>query len=78
MHTQKFGASIRKQADKAINSKRARYECPRCHKLQVRNVSFSMWRCKVCTTTFAGGAYTPKTAAGEINARLIAEYAQLS
>ncbi len=74
MRSQKFGASIRKSVDKSLNSKKAKYECPRCNKLQLKNVSFSTWRCKSCGNIIAGGAYSPTTEAGEINTRLVGEY----
>ncbi len=76
MRTARFGASIRKLHDKAIKSKRTRYECPRCHKLKVRRTSNAVWNCKSCGTVFAGGAYSLRTEAGEIAARLAAEYSK--
>ena len=78
IRTQKFGASIRRQFMKAIKAKKERYECPKCHKLKLTNVSFAMWRCKSCGAEVSGGAYTPKTEAGEICSRLTEEYAKLS
>lgn len=78
MHTQKFGASIRKLVDKAILAKRARYECPKCHKLKVVRKCNAVWRCKGCETTFAGGAYAFTSEAGDIATRMIAEFAKTS
>jgi large subunit ribosomal protein L37Ae len=74
MRTQKFGASIRKLADKAIDAKRARYECPKCHKLKVKRDGTAKWNCRSCGAVFAGGAYSFTTEAGEIAARLTGEY----
>ena len=76
MYTQKFGASIRKLVDKAIISKRAKYECPKCHKLKVMRKSTAVWVCKACEAKFAGGAYIFKTEAGDIATRLIAEHSK--
>jgi large subunit ribosomal protein L37Ae len=76
MRTQKFGASIRKQVDKAILAKRTRYECPRCHKLKVKRNGTAKWNCRSCGAEFAGGAYSFKTEAGEIAARLSGEYSK--
>jgi ribosomal protein L37AE/L43A len=76
MHTQKYGASIRKLVDKAILAKRARYECPKCHKLKVVRKSNAVWRCKCCDATFAGGAYSLTSEAGGIAGRMIAEFAK--
>ncbi len=78
MRSQKFGASIRKLVDKAIESKKTRYECPTCHKLKVKNVGMSVWRCASCNSEFAGAAYSFTSEAGEIASRLVAEYAKSS
>lgn len=76
MRTQKFGASIRKLVDKAIEAKRARYECPKCHKLKVKRDGTAKWNCRSCGAEFAGGAYSFRTEAGEIAARLVGEYSK--
>lgn len=78
MHTQKYGASIRKLVDSAIRAKRARYECPRCRKLKVVRKGNALWACKSCDAVFAGGAYSFRTEAGEIASRMITEYAKTS
>ena len=78
MQTARYGASIRKQYMKAINSKKARYECPKCHKLKLGRKGMAVWACKSCDTTFAGGAYSFTSEAGEIAMRLITEYAKSS
>jgi ribosomal protein L37AE/L43A len=78
MQTARYGASIRKQYMKAINSKNARYECPRCHKLKLGRKGMAMWTCKSCETKFAGAAYSFTSEAGEIAMRLITEYAKSS
>lgn len=77
MHTSRYGASIRKLVDNSIDAKRARYECPRCHKLKVVRKGNALWACRACETTFAGGAYSFRTEAGEIASRLIGEYSKL-
>ncbi len=78
MHTQKFGASIRKLVDKAILSKRSRYECPKCHKLKLVRKANAIWKCKCCEAVFAGGAYSFTSEAGEIATRMITEFAKSS
>lgn len=77
MQTSRYGASIRKLVDKAIEAKKARYECPRCHKLKVVRKSNAIWTCRSCEATYTGGAYSFKTEAGEISMRLIGEYSRL-
>lgn len=76
MQTARYGASIRKQYMKAIESKKARYECPKCHKLKLARKGNAIWSCKSCESRFAGAAYSFTSEAGEIAMRLIGEYAK--
>ncbi|MFH1785730.1 MAG: 50S ribosomal protein L37ae [Candidatus Micrarchaeota archaeon] len=76
MDTARFGASNRKLFNKAIKAKRTKYECPKCHKLRVTRKSNALWVCKSCDAVFAGGAYSFKSEAGEIAARIVAEYSK--
>ena len=76
MRSSKFGASNRKLYDKAINAKRSRYECPKCHKLKVTRKSNALWTCKSCKASFTGGAYSFESESGQIAKRLIAEYSK--
>ncbi|MFH0736981.1 MAG: 50S ribosomal protein L37ae [Candidatus Micrarchaeota archaeon] len=78
MQTAKYGASIRKMVDKSIKSKKARYECPKCHKLKVMRKCNAMWACRGCDAEFAGAAYSFRSEAGEIAARVIGEYSKTS
>ena len=75
MRTPKFGASNRKLADAADTTRRAKHECPRCGKRKlVHGKTFSVWRCRSCDATVAGGAYAPATESGQIAYRLIKSY----
>jgi len=76
MRTSKFGASIRKLHDKSVRSQKSRHECPKCHKLKLRRKGNSLWMCDSCGATIAGGAYSPKTEAGEISARIMGDYSK--
>jgi len=58
------GGKIRRLVAKSKTSKIERYACPVCMKNSVRNVSFAVWRCNSCESTFAGGAYALNTAPG--------------
>jgi large subunit ribosomal protein L37Ae len=78
MYTAKYGASIRKMVDKAIGAKKKRYECPKCHKLKLTHRSMAIWACRSCDATFAGGAYSFMSEAGEIARRIIGEYSKSS
>ncbi|MFH1393457.1 MAG: 50S ribosomal protein L37ae [Candidatus Micrarchaeota archaeon] len=76
LRTPRFGASNRKLARKAIDSKNKRYECPKCGKHSVKREGNSIWTCqaKSCGAQFAGGTYALRTEVGEIVARTINEY----
>ncbi len=76
MRSSKFGASIRRLVDKAVTSQRSRHECPKCHKIKLRRRGNALWVCSSCDATIAGGAFTPKTEAGEISVRLINDYSK--
>jgi ribosomal protein L37AE/L43A len=78
VYTARYGASIRKMVDKAIKAKKARYECPKCHKLKLTRRGMAMWTCKSCDAQFAGACYAFRSEAGEISARVISEYSKSS
>jgi large subunit ribosomal protein L37Ae len=78
MRTPKFGASNRKLVDKAVKSKKTRYECPHCRKLKLARKCNAQWVCRSCGDSFAGGAYAFTTEAGDIARRLISEYSKSS
>ncbi|MCL5429982.1 MAG: 50S ribosomal protein L37ae [Candidatus Marsarchaeota archaeon] len=68
----RYGASIRKRAAGVKAKKQAHYKCEVCGKMTVKRISTSIWRCRHCNTTYAGGAYTMTTPEGEVAKRLIA------
>ncbi len=61
----RYGVSLRKRYEDVQRNKRTRYECEVCGKDAVRRISTGIWKCKHCGATYAGGAYTLKTEAGE-------------
>ena len=67
----RYGASIRKRADKVRRDKKALYLCDMCGKTGVKRIGTGIWKCKHCGTTYAGGAYTMKTPAGSIGKRTV-------
>jgi len=76
MRSEKYGARIRKLHDAAIDAKKSWYECPKCHKKKVKRKSNSLWACRSCGATFAGGAYSFNTEVGDVAIRLINEYSK--
>lgn len=76
MKSARYGASMRKMAGKAVSSKKKRYECPKCRKLKLTRKANAIWKCRSCNATFAGGAYSFRSEAGEIAGRVIGEYSK--
>jgi len=72
LRTVKFGRKVRNLYNKALKSKKAKYECPKCGKIgKMKGISHSVWLCKSCGSTMAGGAYSLTTEAGETVKRII-------
>lgn len=67
----RYGARIRKRQKSVKKDKIAKYKCEECGVVAVKRISTSIWKCRHCGATFAGGAYTMTTAAGEVAKRQI-------
>ena len=67
----RYGASLRKRSAEIKREKSALYRCGLCGKTAVKRISTSIWRCRHCGTTYAGGAYSMTTQAGENAKRTI-------
>jgi large subunit ribosomal protein L37Ae len=65
------GASLRKRNAEIKQQKIALYKCNSCGRMTVERVSTSIWRCRHCKATYAGGAYVLSTTAGEVAKRQI-------
>ncbi|KAI0104960.1 ribosomal protein L37ae [Nemania sp. FL0031] len=59
----RYGASLRKQAKRFEITQHSRYGCPFCGRTSVRRAAVGIWKCKGCSKTLAGGAYTLATPA---------------
>jgi large subunit ribosomal protein L37Ae len=70
----RYGAELRKRADKVDKLRQSLFECPRCGKKKVRRKGNSLWECKACGAVVAGGTYSLSTPAGEVATRQIEEY----
>ena len=79
--TKKVGSTGRFQARYGVKSRtrirnveiqqRAKHVCPSCGHKKVKRKDTSIWQCKKCGVKFAGGAYLPKTEAGENVERIL-------
>ena len=67
----RYGVSLRKREQAVIKQQKAKYKCDTCGKTAVKRISTGIWKCNYCNATYAGGAYTFKTAAGEIVSKLL-------
>ncbi len=67
----RYGVSLRKRYMAVKADKQKRYKCDLCGKTAVKRVGNALWKCRHCNATFAGGAYTFKTTAGETVVRLL-------
>ncbi|KAF9789533.1 putative RPL43B-60S large subunit ribosomal protein [Thelephora terrestris] len=65
----RYGASLRKQVKKMEITQHARYTCTFCGKARrlppdsVKRKAVSIWSCRACKKTIAGGAWTVSTTA---------------
>lgn len=69
----RYGVSLRKRFMAVKSDKQKRYKCDLCGKEAVKRVSNAVWKCRHCNATYAGGAYTLKTTAGDTVSRLLAK-----
>ena len=67
----RYGVSLRKREAAVIKQKNSKYKCDTCGKISVKRISVGIWHCAYCNATYAGGAYTFKTAAGEIVSKIL-------
>jgi large subunit ribosomal protein L37Ae len=73
--TKKVGSAGRFQVRYGVRSRtlvrdieriqKAKHVCPGCGHKKVKRISTGVWRCVKCDYTFAGGAYYPRTEAGQ-------------
>jgi large subunit ribosomal protein L37Ae len=69
----RYGAEIRKRAREVDKQRTNKYPCPECGKKMVKRVGYSLWKCRGCGATFAGGAYSLTTSIGETGRRIVAD-----
>ena len=61
----RYGALHRRTTANVEKVQKAAHPCIRCGHTSVYRDGTALWVCKKCDYTFAGGAYTPKTGAGQ-------------
>jgi large subunit ribosomal protein L37Ae len=65
----RYGATVRKRYVKVIVELKKPHKCPNCGFVRVHRESVGIWKCKKCSYTFTGGAYTPTTKLGVVARR---------
>ncbi|RLF23305.1 MAG: 50S ribosomal protein L37ae [Thermoprotei archaeon] len=67
----RYGATLRKKVARIEMKMRAKTNrCPYCKTMgRLKRISFGIWTCTKCGTTFTGGAYVPVTILGKTFAR---------
>ena len=65
----RYGSTVRKRYIKVISEMREDHKCPQCSSKSIQRESVGIWKCKKCSLTFTGGAYTPVTKLGVVAKR---------
>ena len=61
----RYGVRARTRVRNVEIIQRAKHNCPNCGHNSVKRTGAGIWQCKKCGNKFAGGAYIPKTEAGQ-------------
>jgi len=61
----RYGVRARTRVKNVELVQKAKHVCPSCGHQKVKRISTSIWQCGKCGIKFAGGAYYPKTEAGQ-------------
>ncbi len=61
----RYGVRVKTRIKNVEVIEKAKHYCPRCGHKTVKRLGTSIWRCKKCGVTFAGGAYQPRTEPGQ-------------
>lgn len=61
----RYGVRAKTLVKNVEDSQKIKHICPSCGHQKVRRISTSIWQCGKCNIKFAGGAYNPKTEAGQ-------------
>ena len=61
----RYGGVMRKAVATIEKVQKAAHPCQRCGSLSVYREGTAIWSCQKCGYSFAGGAYSPQTGAGQ-------------
>ncbi len=69
----RYGKKIRVRMLKVERDQHKKQPCPRCGLGTLKRKAAGLYACTKCQTEFAGGAYVPRTLAGTLVQRMIAQ-----
>lgn len=61
----RYGGLARRTVATIEKVQKSAHPCGRCGSISVHREHTGIWACQKCGYTFAGGAYTPQTGAGQ-------------
>ncbi|MEA3190722.1 MAG: large subunit ribosomal protein L37Ae [Thermoplasmata archaeon] len=61
----RYGALHRRTVGNIEKVQKGAHACSRCGAVSVYRIHTAIWECQKCGFTFAGGAYSPQTGAGQ-------------
>ena len=61
----RYGVRARTRVRNVEIIQKEKHNCPSCGNKSVKRIGTSIWQCKKCGVKIAGGAYTPRTEAGQ-------------
>jgi large subunit ribosomal protein L37Ae len=61
----RYGVRARTRVRNVELQQKVKHDCPRCGHKKVKRTGTGIWQCYKCGVKFAGGAYIPKTEAGQ-------------
>ena len=61
----RYGVRARTRVRNVEIIQKGKHICPSCGHQTVKRISTSIWQCRKCNIKFAGGAYQPRTEAGQ-------------
>ena len=64
-YSSRYGVRARTRIRDVELSQGIKHVCPSCGQVAVKRSGTGIWSCRKCGNTFAGGAYTPSTEAGQ-------------
>lgn len=69
----RFGVGIRKRLIQIEEQQKKAVACPQCGFKKIKRIAPGIFACSKCSTSFAGGAFVPKTLTGSIVSKMVTQ-----